>query len=160
MLSFVDTGDLPHLRGLLDRDHARLLALLADVQFLCGQRSFRSAARVFAEFRRLEELHLAREEALVSRLTARQLIPGTLVTRVTDEHAALRALIERTWQAVSHDDEAQFQSSMTELSEAVDAHERGEKEHLLPALTAALASPGAVATEVRALVGPEPGDAS
>lgn len=147
-----DSGDFPHLCAILDRDHARLLELLADVQFLCSRRSFLSAAKVFAEFRMLFEQHLGREERLVARLLPSNALERALAQELLDEHGALRALVEQTWETVSRHDEAAFEQAMARLSEAVDAHERGEKKHLLPALQKAAADPGAAAREVHRLV--------
>lgn len=151
------TGDLTQLGAILDREHARVLELLADVQYLCNRRSYLAAARVFAEFRLLEEQHLRREEALIAKLAASGGSPVPLGARAAQEHEQLRRLIERTWQALSRNDAEAFEEAMVRLSEAVDQHERGEKLELLPALARVLTDTRSAAREVQALAGPPPG---
>lgn len=152
VISQPESGDFPHLCAILDRDHARLLELLADVQFLCSRRSFLSAAKVFAEFRLLFEQHLKREEGLVTRLLPEGALDPPLAHALLGEHRALRELVEKTWEAVSRHDALFFETAMARLSEAVDAHERGEKQHLLPALQKVASDPSAAAREVHRLV--------
>ena len=138
--------------ALLDRDHARLLELLADVQYLCAKGSFQPAAKVFAEFRKLQEQHLVREEALLVRMSQHPEFPPLLIMRAAGEHRTLRQRMESTWDAVCRSDATAFEREMAELSDAVDAHERAEKTDLLPALAAALSGQGAFEREVHLLV--------
>jgi hemerythrin len=148
--------DLRQLGAILDREHARVLELLADVQYLCNRRSYLAAAKVFAEFRQIEEQHLRREEALIAKLAVRGGSPVPLGARAVKEHAELRHLVERTWQALSRNDAEAFEESIVRLSEAVDEHERGEKTDLLPALARAAGDVRAASDELEALAAPDP----
>jgi hypothetical protein len=144
----IDNQALDQLRAVFDRDHAQLLELLADVRFLCGKRSYLSAAKVFAEFRMRQERHLKNEEALLGDLQRRGRVPPALLQKCTGAHATLRDRIERTWSAVCRYDNEGFDREIAALSEALDRHERAEKNEVLPALVAAAAEPNQVANEV------------
>jgi hypothetical protein len=140
------------LRAVFDRDHARLLELLADVQFLCTRRSYLPAAKVFSEFRMRQERHLHNEEALLEDLQKRGRIMPALLKHSVAEHVVLRQRIERTWDAVCRNDNPAFDREVEALSEALDEHEHGEKDQLLPALLAAISEPNEVANDVHRII--------
>lgn len=130
MMETSQSAGWPEFSAALDRDHAKVLAQLADVRFLFARGSGPSAAKALAEIRIGLEQHFQREEALVDRLEG----AAELAVRVRREHAALKALIETSWRALSRQDRAAFEREMALLEQALGAHERGEKEHLLPML--------------------------
>lgn len=134
MMETSQSAAWPEFSAALDRDHAKVLAQLADVRFLFARGSGPSAAKALAEIRIGLEQHFQREEALVDRLEGPPELAAELAPRVRREHAALKALIESSWRALSRQDRAAFEREMALLEQALGAHERGEKEHLLPML--------------------------
>lgn len=127
---------LKTLAALFDRDHGRLLGLLDDVQHLGRKGSYLPAAKVFGEFRLLQDHHLASEEEALEELRAAGRCPDDVRRRIYAEHAQIKQLIEATWRAITGGDHSSFEGSMASLARAVSAHERGEREELLPRLCA------------------------
>ena len=140
------------LAALFDRDHARALVLLADVQYLCGRGSYLSAAKVFAEFRMQQEQHLLREQELLQKMADQPDFPRVLAERAVTEHAALSEQMNATWDAMSRADGETFKQEVQRLSEAIIAHEEAEKRELLPALEAALHDQSALEREIHHLL--------
>lgn len=143
---------IQELAGLFDLDHARLVGLLDDVRVLCAGGSFQSAAKVFGEFRMLQEHHLRSEDQALARLKSVGGCPPALLARVFAAHAQLEALMEVVWKAISGADHENLEGSITALIEAVSAHEREEKEALLPALAAGIGDATQFERTVRQLI--------
>jgi hemerythrin len=140
------------LSALFDREHARALVLLADVQYLCGRGSYLPAAKVFAEFRMLQEQHLLREEELLRKMADAPGFPRLLAEQAVAEHAQLHQQMNATWEAMSRADRETFDREVAKLSEAIIAHEEAEKQQLLPALEAALHDQTALEREIHHLL--------
>lgn len=146
---------LQHLKtmaSLLDRDHELLLQHLSDVQALCAKGAFQPAARVFGEYRHAQEHHLASEELALRKLEEAQGCPPGFAASMESEHAKLRALVDETWVALSHHDAALLQRAIAPLMQAFSAHERRERDELLPRLADTLVDPNRIDHAVRALV--------
>lgn len=122
------------LANLFERDHARLLELLSDVRRRCELGSYLTAAKIFGEFRILEEHHLNSEGQVLDVLIAGGACPPALAQQIASEHVSLKKHMEAAWTAISGGDHQGFGVCINVLIEAVDAHERTEKEVLLPAI--------------------------
>lgn len=145
----------PHrkaLATLFDRDHSRLLGLLEDVQFLCLKGSHLPAARVFGEFRRLQEHHMKTEDDALAQLREAGQCPPELFARVASEHAQVKSLMHKTWVAITGGDHTHFLPAIAELIGAVTEHERVEKEELLVLLAQAIPDPVKLDEVVHSLV--------
>lgn len=136
---------------LFDKDHARLLRQLDDVAGLCAGGSYVPAAKVFGEFRRAQERHLAREAEALEQLAALGVCPAALVQELAAEHAALTAAIDRAWVGITGGDHASFERDLRALIETLAAHEENEKARVLPLLRGALPRP-ALEDAVRRLI--------
>ncbi|MBX7096236.1 MAG: hemerythrin domain-containing protein [Myxococcaceae bacterium] len=146
---------LQHLKtmaSLLDRDHELLLHHLSDVRALCAKGAFQPAARVFGEYRHAQEHHLASEELALHRLEEANGCPTGFAASMEAEHAKLRVMVDQTWAALSHHDAALLLGAIGPLMEAVSAHERRERDELLPKLASTLVDPDRLDRAVRQLV--------
>lgn len=130
------TGDetLSRLSTLFSRDHAKLTGLLDDVVYLCGKGSYQPAAKVFGEFRLMQEHHLQREEQLLAHLSRSAIASPDVVQRLSADHFQLKELMESTWAAICEGNWSHFTGSAQQLVEAVCAHEHDEQQVLLPVL--------------------------
>ncbi len=129
-----ETSGREALVALFDRDHESITHLLRSVATLCTQRSYLSAARVFAEFRRTQEHHFAEEERTLLELDQHHRWAGVFLKQMHDEHGRIRRSMEFVWNAICQNDEARFARAMPELVAEVDHHSRMEKNQLLHAV--------------------------
>jgi hypothetical protein len=143
---------IKQLAALFDRDHDRLLKMLANAAWLCERGSRQSAALVYGEFRRLQDRHLAAEDAALEQLGREGGCPEHLATRIRSDHVLLAQLIELTWSLFNRTDSTELAQAMRDLVRAVAAHERTEKEELLPALCACIRDPARLQRTVYELV--------
>ncbi|MBK7857854.1 MAG: hemerythrin domain-containing protein [Archangiaceae bacterium] len=125
-----DSGE--HFVALFEQDHARIAALVDDVEALCSKQSYFSAAKVFGELRWLLEHHLAREDEALAKL--RGALPPELCAQISASHRQLEQALELNSQAISRNEQTGLRRTMTELTALITAHERHELEVLLPAL--------------------------
>jgi hypothetical protein len=118
----------------LQEDHARLARLLDDVEKLCRRRAFLSAARLFVQYRSLQEHHLLREEEALDGLQASAGLTAIVVDHIAADHREIRSAIERVAAAIGASEWSRVEREMPQLLDRVRAHEEHEEEELLPVL--------------------------
>jgi hypothetical protein len=132
---------LAELEALFSRDHDRMRTTLSDVEYLCRKQSFPTAAKRFGELRLIIEQHLTAEERALDTLDREGHLPHGLAERIGEAHQALREKLRSAWDSLTQHDGQASVRAIHELTAALAAHERGEREELLPALTASFPDP-------------------
>ena len=122
------------LSSLFEKDHLRMACMLDAVQALCEARSYLSAARLFGEFRQLQEHHLDGEERALGQLSGAGTCPNELREALTREHLGIRELMTDVGNAISQNDETKFSRSVELLGRWVLTHNDHETQQFLPAL--------------------------
>jgi hypothetical protein len=146
------TAPQQRLDELFEKDHARVMGMLSDVDTLCRKHSFFSAAKVFGQFRWLLEHHLAQEDKALESLRGAGALPAPLLQRISASHVKIKQAVERTWAALSHNAEPEFARAMADLIAVVTAHERQEREELVPALRRQTTDTGQLEQTLRHLI--------
>lgn len=140
------------LEALFERDHTRLLALLDDVAALCARGSYVPAAKVFGEFRRIQERHLARETEALQKLVDAGGCPASVAASLREEHTRLTAAIDAAWAEISGGDHRGFEAGLGRLTKEIAEHELREKSQLLTLIRRAAADPAVAADVVHRLI--------
>ncbi len=125
------------LAGLFEHDHDRLIKLLGDVDVLGTRDSFRSAAKVFGEFRHYVEEHIHEEDHAIARLLRDGECSTRLAWRTVTEHAMLKDLIEQTWKAIGRTDALGVSEPVLNLARFLANHEVSERQALRSIFAAA-----------------------
>ncbi len=123
-----------NMSNLFEQDHLKATRMLDNVQALCVAHSYLSAAKLFGEFRQLQEHHLDSEDSALEVLFRVEECTHALREAFTREHLGIRVLMNTVSSAISQNDEAVFLRSVEVLGRAVLTHNQHETQQFLPTL--------------------------